>query len=85
MPLLLLHFLVIHVGDNFPRNGVSPRVEFSNGILGGEGGSAEFLKNSRKLVDNGESKEDLRGEIIRGFFFESMYGSVRISSDQVEK
>lgn len=53
---------------------LSPRAEFSNGILGGEGGSAEFLKNSRKLVDNGESKEDLRGEIIQGFFFESIYG-----------
>lgn len=50
MPLLLLHFLVIHVGDNFARNGVclslSPLLSPPSGIL----------KNSRKLVDNGSRR-----------------------------
>lgn len=50
MPLLLLHFLVIHVGDNFARNGVclslTPLLSPPSGIL----------KNSRKLVDNGSRR-----------------------------
>lgn len=57
MPPPPTHFLVIHVGDNFARNGVclslslllSP-VEWNSR---GWNFREAFLKNSRKLVDNG--------------------------------
>lgn len=52
MPLLLLHFLVIHVGDNFARNGVCLSLSLSP-LLSPPSG---ILKNSRKLVDNGSRR-----------------------------